>query len=44
VTDDLNKCVSLNYLDVGNNESTGSFPDISSLTELTHSHGILWRI
>ncbi|XP_015058589.1 receptor-like protein kinase 7 isoform X1 [Solanum pennellii] len=36
VTDDLNKCVSLNYLDVGNNEFTGSFPDVSSLSELTH--------
>lgn len=36
VTDDLNKCVSLNYLDVGNNKFTGSFPDVSSLSELTH--------
>ncbi|KAJ8541253.1 hypothetical protein K7X08_002069 [Anisodus acutangulus] len=36
VTNDLNKCVRLNYLDVGNNEFTGIFPDISSLNELTH--------
>ncbi|XP_060199150.1 receptor-like protein kinase 7 [Lycium barbarum] len=36
VSKDLNKCVSLNYLDVGNNEFTGTFPDISSLNELTH--------
>ncbi|CAN4092262.1 unnamed protein product [Withania somnifera] len=36
VTNDLNKCVRLKYLDVGNNEFTGIFPDVSSLTELTH--------
>ncbi|XP_009769216.1 receptor-like protein kinase 7 [Nicotiana sylvestris] len=36
VTNDLNNCVSLNYLDVGNNDFTGTFPDISSLSELTH--------
>ncbi|CAN4122447.1 unnamed protein product [Withania somnifera] len=36
LTDDLNKCVRLKYLDVGNNEFTGIFPDVSSLSELTH--------
>ncbi|PHT84425.1 Receptor-like protein kinase HAIKU2 [Capsicum annuum] len=36
VTGDLNNCVKLMYLDVGNNQFTGTFPDVSKLTELTH--------
>ncbi|KAF5739818.1 receptor-like protein kinase HAIKU2-like [Tripterygium wilfordii] len=36
IMEDLNKCVKLQYLDLGNNLFTGSFPDISSLSELQH--------
>ncbi|KAM7514465.1 hypothetical protein LguiA_004048 [Lonicera macranthoides] len=34
VTEDLNKCVRLNYLDLGHNIFSGEFPDISSLNGL----------
>ncbi|PIN02050.1 Serine/threonine protein kinase [Handroanthus impetiginosus] len=34
VTEDLNKCFSLKYLDLGNNFFSGSFPDISSINGL----------
>ncbi|KAJ8762633.1 hypothetical protein K2173_008072 [Erythroxylum novogranatense] len=36
ISDDLNKCASLQYLDLGNNLFTGPFPDISSLSQLQH--------
>uniref|UniRef100_A0A2P2M0Q5 non-specific serine/threonine protein kinase n=1 Tax=Rhizophora mucronata TaxID=61149 RepID=A0A2P2M0Q5_RHIMU len=36
VTEDLNKCTQLQYLDFGNNFFTGPFPDISSLSKLQH--------
>ncbi|XP_057773208.1 receptor-like protein kinase 7 [Salvia miltiorrhiza] len=36
VTEDLNKCSSLKYLDIGNNLFSGSFPDISSI------HGLVY--
>ncbi|KAG6676119.1 hypothetical protein I3843_15G130500 [Carya illinoinensis] len=36
ITEDLNNCVKLNYLDLGNNLFTGAVPDISSLSELKH--------
>lgn len=36
ISKDLNKCVKLQYLDLGNNFFRGSFPDISSLSELQH--------
>ncbi|KAJ8772259.1 hypothetical protein K2173_027436 [Erythroxylum novogranatense] len=36
ITDDLNKCTNLQYLDLGNNMFTGTFPDISSLSQLQH--------
>ncbi|KAK4402162.1 Receptor-like protein kinase [Sesamum angolense] len=32
VTQDLNACVSLTYLDLGNNVFSGSFPEVSSLS------------
>lgn len=34
VTEDLNQCSSLKYLDLGNNFFSGSFPDISGLSGL----------
>ncbi|KAG8369158.1 hypothetical protein BUALT_Bualt15G0122200 [Buddleja alternifolia] len=34
VSNDLNKCFSLKYLDLGNNFFSGSFPDISSIKGL----------
>ncbi|KAH6785040.1 hypothetical protein C2S51_037495 [Perilla frutescens var. frutescens] len=34
VTEDLNSCLSLKYLDVGNNIFSGPFPDISSINGL----------
>ncbi|KAL3505007.1 hypothetical protein ACH5RR_034848 [Cinchona calisaya] len=36
VTEDLNKCVNLRYLDLGNNKFFGSIPDISALSQLTY--------
>ncbi|KAL8492234.1 hypothetical protein ACS0TY_023757 [Phlomoides rotata] len=36
VTEDLNKCSSLKYLDMGNNFFSGLFPDISSLNGLIY--------
>ncbi|OMO50867.1 hypothetical protein CCACVL1_30191 [Corchorus capsularis] len=36
ITEDLNNCSKLQYLDLGNNLFTGPFPDISSLTELQY--------
>ncbi|XP_038715577.1 receptor-like protein kinase 7 [Tripterygium wilfordii] len=36
IMEDLNKCVKLQYLDLGNNLFTGSFPDVSSLSELQY--------
>jgi Leucine-rich repeat (LRR) protein len=38
ITQDLNKCVKLHYLDLANNFFTGPIPDISSLTELQYLH------
>lgn len=35
-TQDLNTCVKLTYLDLGNNLFSGSFPDIHSLTQLQY--------
>nr|GMD84980.1 receptor-like protein kinase HAIKU2 [Ipomoea batatas] len=36
ISDDLNKCVGLKYLDLGNNLFSGSIPDMSALSELTY--------
>ena len=36
VTEDLNKCSKLNYLDLGNNLFSGGFPDISSMNGLLY--------
>ncbi|KAL6504285.1 Receptor-like protein kinase 7 [Orobanche gracilis] len=36
VTQDLNNCSSLKYLDLGNNFFTGTFPDISSIDGLVY--------
>ncbi|OAY23126.1 receptor-like protein kinase 7 [Manihot esculenta] len=36
VTEDLNKCTNLKYLDLGNNPFTGPFPEISSLNQLQY--------
>lgn len=36
ITDHLNNCTKLQYLDLGNNFFTGPFPDISSLSQLQH--------
>ncbi|VFQ86800.1 unnamed protein product [Cuscuta campestris] len=36
VSDGLNRCVSLTYLNLGNNFFSGAAPGISSLNELTH--------
>ncbi|CAI9116056.1 OLC1v1017106C1 [Oldenlandia corymbosa var. corymbosa] len=36
VIEDLNKCVSLKYLDLGNNLFSGPVPDISSLSQLMY--------
>ncbi|CAK7347333.1 unnamed protein product [Dovyalis caffra] len=36
ITNDLNNCSKLLYLDLGNNFFTGPFPDISSLSQLQH--------
>ncbi|KAM7280216.1 hypothetical protein ACFE04_007350 [Oxalis oulophora] len=36
VTNDLNKCVMLQYLDISNNGFTGEFPDLSELIHLQH--------
>ncbi|KAL3514317.1 hypothetical protein ACH5RR_027034 [Cinchona calisaya] len=36
VTEDLNKCVNLKYLDLGNNNFYGSVPDISRLDQLMY--------
>ncbi|GLT65960.1 hypothetical protein SLA2020_383560 [Shorea laevis] len=36
VTEDLNNCVKLQYLDLGNNAFTGAFPEISSLNQLQY--------
>lgn len=36
VTEDLNNCVNLKYLDLGNNPFTGAFPEISSLNQLEY--------
>ncbi|KAJ9166413.1 hypothetical protein P3X46_021175 [Hevea brasiliensis] len=36
VTDDLNKCINLQYLDLGNNLFSGPFPEFSSLSQLQH--------
>nr|GMC55131.1 receptor-like protein kinase HAIKU2 [Ipomoea batatas] len=36
VSDSVNKCVSLRYLDLGNNLFSGKIPGMSSLTEMTH--------
>ncbi|XP_022772977.1 receptor-like protein kinase HAIKU2 [Durio zibethinus] len=36
ITEDLSNCVKLQYLDLGNNLFTGSFPDISALGELQY--------
>ncbi|KAH0972268.1 hypothetical protein GBA52_024424 [Prunus armeniaca] len=38
IKEDLNNCKKLKYLDLGNNMFTGSFPEISSLSELQHLH------
>ncbi|KAL0368892.1 UNVERIFIED_CONTAM: Receptor-like protein kinase [Sesamum calycinum] len=38
VTQDLNDCVSLTYLDLGNNVFSGSFPEVSSLSGLVSLH------
>ncbi|CAL2235881.1 unnamed protein product [Prunus armeniaca] len=38
IKEDLNNCTKLKYLDLGNNLFTGSFPEISSLSELQHLH------
>lgn len=38
VSKDLNKCVQLQYLDLGNNFFTGSIPDFSALSQLKHLH------
>ena len=36
ITNHLNNCTKLQYLDLGNNLFTGPFPDISSLSQLQH--------
>lgn len=36
ITNYLNNCTKLQYLDLGNNLFTGPFPDISSLSQLQH--------
>lgn len=36
VSKDLNNCSKLQYLDLGNNNFNGQFPDISSLNQLQH--------
>ncbi|XWS25441.1 hypothetical protein CRYUN_Cryun27aG0068600 [Craigia yunnanensis] len=36
ITEDLSNCVKLQYLDLGNNLFTGSFPDISALSKLQY--------
>ena len=36
ISSDLNKCVGLQYLDLGNNFFSGPFPDFSSLSGLKH--------
>ncbi|OMO75668.1 hypothetical protein CCACVL1_16091 [Corchorus capsularis] len=38
ITEDLNSCVKLQYLDLGNNLFSGPFPHISSLSELRYLH------
>ncbi|KAA3476582.1 receptor-like protein kinase HAIKU2 [Gossypium australe] len=38
ITGELNNCVKLQYLDLGNNFFTGFFPDISSLIQLKFLH------
>ncbi|XP_051150402.1 receptor-like protein kinase 7 [Andrographis paniculata] len=38
VTNDLNNCFSLKYLDLGNNFFSGEFPDISSVAGLVSLH------
>ncbi|KAL2242176.1 receptor-like protein kinase HAIKU2 [Sesamum indicum] len=38
VTQELNNCVSLTYLDLGNNVFSGSFPEVSSLSGLVSLH------
>ncbi|XP_022136101.1 receptor-like protein kinase HAIKU2 [Momordica charantia] len=35
-TEDLNNCVKLKYLDLGNNFFSGSFPDVHSLSQLQY--------
>lgn len=36
ISGDLNKCVGLKYLDLGNNLFSGKIPEISAMSELTH--------
>ncbi|KAF2324151.1 hypothetical protein GH714_008437 [Hevea brasiliensis] len=36
ISDDLNKCTNLRYLDLGNNLFSGHFPEFSSLSQLQH--------
>ncbi|OAY51083.1 receptor-like protein kinase 7 [Manihot esculenta] len=36
ISDDLNKCTNLKYLDLGNNPFNGPFPKFSSLNQLQH--------
>ncbi|XVE55676.1 hypothetical protein DITRI_Ditri03aG0177500 [Diplodiscus trichospermus] len=36
ISEDLNNCVKIQYLDLGNNPFTGPFPDISALSELQY--------
>ncbi|MBA0595618.1 receptor-like protein kinase 7 [Gossypium raimondii] len=36
ITEDLNNCSKLRYLDLGNNPFSGPFPDISALSELQY--------
>ncbi|CAH9078289.1 unnamed protein product [Cuscuta europaea] len=38
LSNDLNRCVSLRYLDLGNNFFSGPVPGMSALNELTHLH------
>ncbi|KAL4296971.1 hypothetical protein GQ457_12G016990 [Hibiscus cannabinus] len=38
ISEDLNNCLKLEYLDLGNNLFDGSFPDISSLIQLKSLH------
>ncbi|XP_074264001.1 receptor-like protein kinase 7 [Silene latifolia] len=38
IKDDISNCTKLEYLDLGNNQFSGPFPDISSLNQLTYLH------